>query len=148
MTSQHTGNPPFSVVSLNCKGLNNSEKRSNIFNILKNHHADIICLQETNIDSNLASILAKYWHLDATFNYFTAILINNPKILHPTFSSQTQGRILQCDFQINQTKHRIFNIYAPPNRTNRWNFWKDIRLQYLTDAHNLVVGDFNTILSG
>ena len=56
----------FTIITLNCKGLNNHEKRQKIFNLLKANHTDLICLQETNTNTNLSEFLTKSWHLSAT----------------------------------------------------------------------------------
>ena len=87
----------FIIVILNCKGMNNNTKREKIFNILKANYADIICLQETNTNPNLSDYLINSWHLNASWNYYTAILINNPKINSVYFSSSSNGRILNCN---------------------------------------------------
>ena len=50
----------FTIVTLNCKGMNNNEKRKKIFNILKAYYTDIINLQEININMNIANYLIKY----------------------------------------------------------------------------------------
>ena len=66
MNNLFTNLSPFTIVILNCKGLNNNEKREKIFNILKANYADIICLQETNTNLNLSKLLTSYWYLDVT----------------------------------------------------------------------------------
>jgi len=136
----------FTIVTLNCKEMNNNTKREKIFNILKANYADIICLQETNTNPNLSDYLINSWHLNASWNYYTAILINNPKINSVYFSSSSNGRILNCKFQLQQKLFNIFNIYAPPDKKNRLLFWQKFKVNYQKEAYNFIVGDFNTIL--
>ena len=81
----------FTIVSFNCKGINQKTKRDKIFNTFKAYHADIICLQETNLNPTLANQLKQFWHLDLTWNYFMAILINNSKFHLIKFSSSSNG---------------------------------------------------------
>ena len=136
----------FTIVILNCKGMNNNEKREKIFNILKAHHANIICLQETNTNINIANYLTKYWQLNTSWNFYTTILINNFKIYSVYFLASDNKKILNCKFYFQQKLFNIFNIYVSSDKKRRLLFWQKFTLNYQENAFNLVVGDFNTIL--
>ena len=133
-------------MSLNCKEMNQKEKRDKIFNLLKMNHADIICLQETNTNFYTFNYLSNSWHMKALWNNYMAILINNIKIHSISFSSFLENRYLLCKFYINQKEFRIHNIYTPPDRKNRLTFWQKFTPNFIKSAHNIVVENFNTIL--
>jgi len=137
----------FSVITLNCKGMNQKEKREKIFNLLKAKHADIICLQETRTNPATSKLIEKLWHLKISWNSHTAILINNKKIQSISFYTELDNRCIKCTFKLNNQNFCIYNIYAPPDRKNRFSFWQKFSPLFQSSFHNIIVGDFNSILN-
>ena len=136
----------FSVVTLNCKGINNVTKFQKIINIFKAYHADIICLQETNLKISHNNYIIKNWQYFKIFNYYTAILINNPKIIIKKTSTLFNGRSLKIDFEFNNIDFRLYNIYSPPDRQSRIKFWNSFYSIQKSNATNIILGDLNCIL--
>ena len=101
---------------MNCKDINEVTKFQKIMNIFKAYYADIICLQETNLKLIHNNYIIKNWQLFSTYNYYTAILINNPKIQVKNSFSQFNGRSLKIDFKLNNLEYRLYNIYSLPDR--------------------------------
>ena len=73
----------LNIVSLNCRGLSDREKRIDFFSLFKQKHYDVILLQDTHWDINISNQALEEWDYElvaAPFNTrsrSTAILINN-----------------------------------------------------------------------
>ena len=73
----------FKILSLNCRGLANKEKRRDLFAFFKEKNCDIIFLQDTHWDTEIGLLAKQEWDYKITFAPFntrsrgTAILFNN-----------------------------------------------------------------------
>ena len=94
-------------------------------NIFKAYHADIICLQEMNLKPTHNNYIIKNWQLFSTYNYYTVILINNPKIQVKNSFSQFNKHFLKIDFKLNNLEYKLYNIYSPPDKQSRTKFWNN-----------------------
>lgn len=52
----------LSILSLNCNGLRNKEKRKRVFDYLNQMNYDIYCLQETHFDKDLEETVKGEWN--------------------------------------------------------------------------------------
>jgi exonuclease III len=49
------------ILTWNVRGLNNRDKRLRIKNMIKDWHADVICLQETKLELITTQIVRSLW---------------------------------------------------------------------------------------
>lgn len=136
----------FSITTLNCKGLNDTKKRNNIFNIFKQYHSDIYFFQETNLSTSMTSTLQQLWPYQIHSTYYTAIFINNSNYIETDYASSYGGRVQKLDFSLDSVAYRIYNVYAPPSLPDRVHFWNSFSPTLKNNAHNIILGDFNSIL--
>ena len=50
------------IHSYNCRGLNNSKKRQDLFNVFKENNTDIVCLQETHFPECIENNIYAEWN--------------------------------------------------------------------------------------
>ena len=73
----------FNIMTLNCQGLGDHEKRSDALNYLKCKTFDIYCIQDTHFTSELELYVQSKWGYKCVFNSFTgksrgiAVMLNN-----------------------------------------------------------------------
>ena len=71
------------ILSANCQGLGNFEKRKDVFKYFRNMKASIVCLQDTHFVSSNEKIIENQWGFKAYFSSFAsnsrgvAVLLNN-----------------------------------------------------------------------
>ena len=136
----------LSVITLNCKGINNTIKYQKIMNIFKAYHADIICFQETNLKPTHNNFIINNWHLFKSYNYYIAILINNSNIKIKNSFTLKKGYVLTIDFELNNLEFRLYNIYSSPDRQSRINFQNNFLFHQKLNITNIILDDLNTIL--
>ena len=49
----------LSIITMNCRGLGNAQKRKDVLNYLKSKHYDICCLQDTHFISDFEDSIGK-----------------------------------------------------------------------------------------
>ena len=143
----------LNVISQNVRGLADRKKRKQVFNVIKRHNAHTVMLQKSHSTGNMEKILSTEWGSKIYFSHGTsgsrgvAILFNKklqPKILN--ISRDKKGRILILDFEINETKYTICNVYAP-NEDKPEFFIHVVNLLKEDDNSNLIpAGDFNMVM--
>ena len=118
--------------TLNVKGLNNQNKRRQIFQYCRLKKFDVIFLQETFITKNIIKIVEKDWNgisihalTDSSHSRGVSILFKksiNPEILTTHHSSD--GRLLFVNVKIKNEHFSLLNMYAPNNPSERKHFFK------------------------
>ena len=142
------------VLSANCRGLREKNKRHDVLNYIKDLNADIICLQDTHwIESDLRA-LKSIWnhecliHGKDTNSRGVSILFSNKieyKILD-TFKDDN-GNVLAVTLNIsNDFTFFIINIYGP-NKDNP-QFYQDIETLITKNTADYIIlcGDLNVTL--
>ena len=118
------------VGSLNCRGLNDKNKRRHLFDFLKNSKFSIICLQETKTSILDDEIIRKEWYNNKILinsvcsggSSGTMILFNSMHIdILDTIYDQ-EGRIISTDIEIYSDRFHVVNTYFPDNSTDRKSF--------------------------
>ena len=142
------------VLSVNCQGLRNKNKRSDVLSYLKDTGAGIICLQDTHLTEQDLQATKMIWnnecylHGQRTNARGVGILINN-NFEHEVIecNKDTDGNYLQLIMKIQTFKINLITIYAP--NIDRPEFFNQIRdLMNKTDTDYIVVcGDFNLVLN-
>lgn len=54
----------FKIISLNCRGLHDVNKRKDVFKYLREQKASLYCLQDTHCTENDKSVVYEQWGLD------------------------------------------------------------------------------------
>lgn len=144
------------IYSININGFRSKHKQLYIKDILKNNNIDILCLQETYVDTfflsrkieNILDLNKKcIWSYGQTDSKGTAILINNDSIHINKFQTDFNGRTCFVDFEYLNNNIRLVNIYAPNSACDRNEFFTDL-YPYLTTSHKLILtGDFNCVFN-
>ena len=142
------------ILSLNCRGLNNSLKRRMFF---KNFLEFNICsLQETYITNRTAQTWKNEWkgdfiHCNGTSNSNGLIILINTNFSYTNLKEITvNGRCLGISFTHNDKDFVVFNMYAPSLKEERVGFLRDLPdLSQFYLPHSCVIlnGDFNMLLS-
>ncbi|CAC5405809.1 unnamed protein product [Mytilus coruscus] len=146
----------FNVISLNCNGLCDINKRNCIFSLCNDRYYDIICLQETFWNDLMVERIKKdkiIWNGDIFYsnsgNNRQGVAILVSKKLKNMFSevANENGRYIHINGKINDEIIDIYNIYAPNNVNERCDFFLKCKDKISNGKYVLVAGDFKTTLS-
>lgn len=146
----------FNVISLNCNGLCDSNKRNCIFSLCNDRFYDIICLQETFWNDLFVERIKRdktIWDGDIFYsnsgNNRQGVAILVSKKLKNIFLEveNDNGRFIHIKGTINDKLIDIYNIYAPNNVNERYEFFLKCKQKISKGKYVLVAGDFNTTLS-
>ena len=131
MRSQHFQAGPqlvkLNVGSLNCRGLNDTNKRRILFDFLKNSHLSIICLQETKTNVLDEETIRNEWHNNKILinsvcsggKSGTMILINSMHINILDTIYDQEGRIIATEIEIYKDRFQLINTYFPDDSRER-----------------------------
>ena len=120
------------LLSLNVRGLRNSNKRGAIFSYLKAQKASVFCLQETYSLPEDEKVWSAEWGGKIFYSHGTAhskgvCTLLNPSCTFQLSSIQTdpQGRFLIAKIIIEEECY-ITNVYAPNDYRNQDDFTKTL----------------------
>ena len=144
------------ICTINCKGLQQAEKRNRIIEWTNQQKCNILFMQETHFTDNLMKKLDNDFPGDFFLSNGTssargvAIWVkkgHNFKIVDS--HNDSEGRFLLINVEINESMFTLVNIYAPNNSKARNIFFKYVKTSI--DNYSLgqlvIGGDFNDILS-
>ncbi|CAC5415426.1 unnamed protein product [Mytilus coruscus] len=146
----------FNVISLNCNGLCDSNKWNCIFSLCNDRFYDIICLQETFWNDLFVERIKRdttIWDGDIFYsnsgNNRQGVVTLVSKKLKKIFLDveNDNGRFVYIKGTINDKLIDIYNIYAPNNVNERYEFFLKSKQKISKGKYVLVAGDFNTTLS-
>ena len=142
-----------SIVSVNCQGLNNKQKRRDTFHYLKSKKHSIYFLQDTHFEDKMERyILSERGYQGYFSNYASnsrgvAILFNNNfEFKVKRLYKGNDGNSLMVHMVVNQTDYLLVNIYGP-NRDDP-EFYSNLTQKIKNfDIRNVIIaGDFNLVL--
>ena len=140
------------IATFNVDGINDHQKRHEIFKSLNDLSYDIILLQETHITTKLQDRCNTEWVHPAVWNPGastntggTAILLGNPDIQIVNEKRDNNGRILTVKIKVNNTPIQIVNIYGPTVPAQREAFFSTIQNYMFDDTLTIMGGDFNMV---
>ena len=142
------------IISLNCRGLNNSLKRRMLFKQFLDFH--ICSLQETYITEKQASSWKHDWrgefiYCNGTSNSNGLIILVNKNFSYSNLTEiKVNGRCLGISFTHNEKEFVVFNIYAPSVKEERAGFLTglpDLSQFYPPHSNVIINGDFNMLTS-
>ena len=141
------------VLSANCQGIRNTQKRQDVVNYLRDTKAGIICLQDTHLLEKDIRDLKKIWNDDIFLNgkrsnsRGVAILIRKNfeyEVLEQ--NKDNEGNYLQLILRINSVTLNLITVYAPNNDSPQ--FFNDIQKMIEDSDTNYIIvcGDFNLVM--
>jgi len=143
------------ITTINVCGLNDPNKRKDVFDILLKKKCDIFCLQETHCDPRHSNLWMKEWGGESLWNggnsqsRGVAILLHpksNAKILESDYD--VEGRILSAKLEIENDRFNLVNIYGPNTKECEAenNLFFELVESYLDpEIPNIMCGDFNMV---
>ena len=140
------------VLSANCQGLRNLDKRVDVLKYLKETNASIVCLQDTHLLEKDIPSVKQIWsdcylHGKKTNARGVGILLNNNFEYEITECHQdTNGNIIQLFIKCSSAKINLINIYAP--NQDEPAFFKEVKDRASVGEFDYVIicGDFNLVL--
>ena len=144
----------ITVLSMNCQGLGDLEKRKDVFHFLKQKKYAIYLLQDTHFTVKEENFVRSMWGFECFFDSFSsqsrgvAILLNNTfeYKLHK-IKKGNDGNKLLLDITIQNKRLTLVNIYGP-NR-DKPNFYNVLKTD-INDLGNetVIIGaDYNLIMN-
>ncbi len=139
-------------MSMNCKGLQDRQKRNDVFNWLRQKNADIYILQETHSDKDNFQDWRNEWGHNCFFSSHQTNSRGVAILFNSTFSFQlhrdiidNRGRYIILDLSIYSNRFSLVGIYAPNEDCPQ--FFKDIetQLEILGNDNILIGGDWNVV---
>lgn len=143
----------ISILSLNCQGLGNVQKRRDVFHYWREKKFDILCLQDTHFEKKLEKYITSEWGYQAYFasnnsiSRGVAILFNNTfefkikKVIRDIY-----GNYIFITVEMKGEDYLIANIYGP-NRDNP-EFYERLNtiIKNFSCANIILTGDWNLVL--
>ena len=142
------------VLSANCQGLRNLEKRTDVLSYFKEQKANILCLQDTHLTENDKTIVGDLWGGDTfisegkTNARGVAILLSNNfeyEVLEQ--NKDKNGNYLNLVLKINSLIINLITLYGPNNDSP--SFFREIKtlLDKTSSDYIILCGDFNVALN-
>ena len=141
------------LLSANCQGLGNIDKRMDVLNYFEHLNCDIFCLQDTHWTEKDCQKIKNHWPGEVILNGFKSNSRGVAILMKKTFEysildtySDNSGNLLTVDLKTNEMTFKIINIYAPNSDTPSF-FQKvmDIIDKNVLD-YFLICGDFNLVM--
>ena len=105
---------------MNVRGLRNDKKRKEMFIYFKNMQSDIICVQESHVESSIEAMWTNEWGGEILFSNDSSLargvmIMFKPKlaVLINKVMIDTLGRFILADVTIDSQNFLIANVYAP-----------------------------------
>ncbi|KAK6171911.1 hypothetical protein SNE40_018332 [Patella caerulea] len=134
------------ILSMNCRGLGDKQKRRDVFQYLKQKHTNIVCLQDVHFDDKKEPIIicgytTAAWGVTILFNNNFEYKLN--KICKDTIS----GNFIIIDIEVSQKRFILANIYGPNEDYPK--SYKNIqsKLQNFQCGNMIICGDWNLTLN-
>ena len=142
------------VLSANCQGLRNMEKRRDVLSYLKDKNANIVCLQDTHLIEDDMMAVTDLWNNEVYINggktnsRGVAILLNNNfeyEVL--SCNKDENGNYLNLLIKLSAMMINLITLYGPNNDSP--SFFEEISklLENVNADYNILCGDFNIALN-
>ena len=143
----------LNIISLNCRGLNNSIKRKKVFNFLRKKKAQVYCLQDVHFTIDQIQRIKQEWGYRECYistyrsnSRGTAILFNNNFDFKVRDTIVDEGgNFVALSVAINDTLYTIMNIYGP--NVDNPSFFDSIEniIKNFENDKIIVCGDWNLV---
>ena len=145
----------FHIASLNVRGINDRNKRTQIFQFFKESNFDLILLQETRTAFRNENSIRKEWHKKIIINSTRTencsggcmILINSNYVNVLDTILTPDGRCIAIDIKVNNFRYHVVNTYFPIDSSVKKSFI--LSLYPIVSSQYPVIwgGDFNLVLN-
>ena len=142
------------IMTINCRGLADKKKRSDVLNYLSEKHCMIYCLQDCHFDESFKRHLDKEWNGEYYCSYFDSksrgVTVLFDKQFDHTIHEvkiDTKGNFLVIDLSFNETRFTLCSLYGP-NKDSP-DFYHNIK-KIITDFGNtnyIICGDWNLVIN-
>ena len=142
------------VLSANCQGLRNQEKKIDVLTYFKENKVNILCLQDTHLIENDIPELKKLWDGEIylsgskTNSRGVAIFLNNNfehKVL--SLKSDKNGNFLKIVLKLSSIIINLITLYGPNKDSPGFFHEIENMLQEENADYNIICGDFNLVLN-
>ena len=141
------------ILTYNVQGLGGIDKRTDIFDFLKDQNSDIYCLQETHFTDKEKYQIRNLWNGECLFSNYTSNARGVALLLGKNFEfkihkhiTDNEGNFIIVDITAQNQRFTLVNIYGP--NVDSPNFFRNI-FQYIEEIGNMefvLCGDFNLII--
>ena len=141
------------MLSANCQGLRNKEKRRDVILYFKEKNPNIVCLQDTHLTEDDINEIKSIWDIEIyisggkTNSRGVMILLNN-NFEHEVLSCKKDknGNQLTLLLKLNSMTINLTTIYGPNSDSPE--FFQDIfnNQERVNSDYNIICGDFNIAL--
>lgn len=143
------------ILTVNCQGLEETNKRKDVLNHLKAKNYDIYFIQDTHFVNTNENLIQTQWGYKVYFNSYisnsrgAAILLNNNCEIkvHNQFNDNS-GNYIILDVTVENLNFILVNIYGL--NTDSPEFYKELsnKIEDIYSTQHLVLGgDFNLVLN-
>ncbi|KAJ1129654.1 hypothetical protein NDU88_008020 [Pleurodeles waltl] len=142
----------ISLLTLNVRSVKDQVRRVGTLSFLAAQNHDVCFLQECGIPyAQSNSQLERQWTHGPSFwsggndckSSGVAILIKGRHFTTDRVTEQVNGRVLVVDGSWSGEPVRLINVYAPPEKNERLEMFRVLRMQLVTSRTILMGGDFN-----
>lgn len=143
----------FKILSLNCRGLHDVNKRKDVFKYLREQKASLYCLQDTHCTENDKSVVYAQWGLDflmspGNSNSRGTLTLTNNNFEYTVLNvkSDPNGNYIVSSILVdNKYSLTIVNLYGP-NRDSP-DFFRELSniIEEFSDDFIIMCGDWNLV---
>ena len=143
------------IVTFNARGLGDFSKRKDVFDFLRSHTADIICLQEVHVAPGKENVFKNQWGgrtwvapVSSAAGGVAILVQNKTACKFINVATNNKGSALFLTLDINDVIITIGNIYGPPDGDHPKFFEEVFNLACSNQHENLILcGDWNLSLN-
>lgn len=147
----------FTIMSVNIRGINDRQKRRNVFRYLKTNKIDVCLLQETYSSPEIERIWKNEWGGSVYFGHGTRHSRGVMMLVRPGFDANVTdiytdniGRLMIAEVCIQDTIFKLLNIYAPNAEENQIHYYRYLKniMDKRIDCEDKIIigGDYNYII--
>ena len=147
-----TGTDNIKIASLNVRGIQNENKRKEIFIYLKSKRLDILCLQETHSQQDDIIQWNRQWGNNCFYSHGDSqsrgvMILTKPHIKVDLVYKDEEGRLLLVKVSKQNESFLLVNVYAlnkddPDYFSNMFNQVGKVQMYNI-----IIIGDFNLVLN-
>ena len=144
----------FEICTFNCNGLNDTKKRQDVFNYLRNLECNIYCLQETHWKTDSEKFIRAAWGynvwisgLDTNKNGVAILFNNNFEYKVLNIVRDPHGCYIVMDVEFLQKRITLINLYGPS--AGDYPGFFDKICEFVKNSHSehiILTGDWNCTL--
>ena len=119
------------LISMNCRGLRDIDKRRDVFNYLRQKDANIVCLQDTHLLTSETNSVRAQWGYECILSGSRrdargvgVFFRNNFHYRMISYKCDQDGNLIIIKLEVNETVFAIVNMYGPNQDSP--DFYRDV----------------------